>query len=151
MKMIKHLSKYIFLDVDGVLNNKDWQPIDPKNVENLKYIIDNTGAKIVLSSSWRKIENRKDSFSWKCLNKYFQDYNLSIYSETPQIYEPDRGFEILKWLEDKKDYKFCVIDDTFEDSFRKYELTKFFVKTDWNTGLTKEDAEKAIKILSKTT
>lgn len=59
----------IFLDFDGVLNterhqarlavegkpNKDaWGPLfDPSAVENLRLIIDNTDAAIVISSSWR--------------------------------------------------------------------------------------------------
>ena len=61
----------IFLDFDGVLNteqyqarlavdgapNKDaWGPLfDPRAVENLRKIIEATGAAIVISSSWRYI------------------------------------------------------------------------------------------------
>ena len=54
--------KVIFLDVDGVLNSQqlfekceDDQliSVDEDNIKNLKTIVDATGAKIVLSSSWR--------------------------------------------------------------------------------------------------
>lgn len=61
----------IFLDFDGVLNteqyqarlavdgkpNKDaWGPLfDPRAVDNLRMILDTTGASIVISSSWRYI------------------------------------------------------------------------------------------------
>ena len=52
--------KIIFLDVDGVLNCKSSKSrcggflgIDDSKVKLLKEIIDITGAKIVLSSSWR--------------------------------------------------------------------------------------------------
>ena len=48
--------KIIFLDIDGVLNSvHNW----PENLlhqsltNNLKHIVDKTGAKIVLSSSWK--------------------------------------------------------------------------------------------------
>ena len=53
--------KVIFLDVDGVLNSQqlfekseDAQliSVDEENIKNLKKIVDATGAKIVLSSSW---------------------------------------------------------------------------------------------------
>lgn len=63
--------KIIFLDFDGVLNteqyqarlavdgkpNKDaWGPLfDPHAVENLRKIIEATGAAIVISSTWRYI------------------------------------------------------------------------------------------------
>ena len=61
--------KYIFLDIDGVLNT--WQYanhllknglsefdengslFDPVAVDNLRYIVDSTYANIVLCSTWR--------------------------------------------------------------------------------------------------
>ena len=52
--------KVIFLDIDGVLNvisqehDEYGSLFHPKFVENLKTIIDQTDAKIVISSSWRK-------------------------------------------------------------------------------------------------
>ena len=61
--------RYIFLDFDGVLNTMEYQTalqwkgeprkdeygslFDPEAVENLNLIIQNTNAKIVISSSWR--------------------------------------------------------------------------------------------------
>ena len=55
--------KVIFLDIDGVLNSEEYYesfpdgefipPIDPVCVERLKRIVDRTGAKLILSSSWR--------------------------------------------------------------------------------------------------
>jgi len=51
--------KIIFLDIDGVLNvipqgrDKYGMIFHPEFVENLKYIIEQTNAKIVISSSWR--------------------------------------------------------------------------------------------------
>lgn len=51
--------KIIFLDIDGVLNvigqghDEYGQTFHPHLVDNLKRIIDETGAKIVISSTWR--------------------------------------------------------------------------------------------------
>lgn len=57
--------KVIFLDIDGVLNSNDWYvktrgvggynggDIDPECIELINDLIDATGAKIIMSSSWR--------------------------------------------------------------------------------------------------
>ena len=63
------MNKVIFLDVDGVLNNGVWavemfrqgirvyseDRLYEPSLEQLKRIIDNTGAVIVVSSVWRQI------------------------------------------------------------------------------------------------
>ena len=86
--------KYIFLDVDGVLNNKkhyrklhlkyggrfdaEKMPFNPRSLKNLRTIIDATGAQLVLSSSWRKNE--------KCmtvLEARLMEYGIKLYSTTP--------------------------------------------------------------------
>ena len=53
------MSKIIFLDIDGVLNSefsKAYMPngyvgIDSDKLQNLKYIVDTTGAEIYLTST----------------------------------------------------------------------------------------------------
>lgn len=64
------MDKYIFLDIDGVLNSNDWfeknkdvdglVEIDPSKLILLKEIVDCTEAKIILSSSWRSLGRRDD-------------------------------------------------------------------------------------------
>ena len=46
--------KVLFLDMDGVLVTQRPSVAEPNLVENLKYIINTTGARIVLSSDWRR-------------------------------------------------------------------------------------------------
>ncbi len=54
--------KIIFLDIDGVLNSRQYDAergtaegnIDVSRLLLLKQLIDQTGAKIVLTSSWRR-------------------------------------------------------------------------------------------------
>jgi hypothetical protein len=50
--------KVIFLDVDGVLNGHEsqWRVI-PECVRLLNEIVERTGAKLVLSSSWRLLSD----------------------------------------------------------------------------------------------
>ena len=50
--------KAIFLDVDGVLttfsyHNPDTNHINPEKVQVLRQIVERTGAKIVLTSTWK--------------------------------------------------------------------------------------------------
>ena len=66
-KTLQLYMNYLFLDIDGVLNTKWWYTqmdrntprekygyaFDPNAVANLKRIIDETGADIVISSSWK--------------------------------------------------------------------------------------------------
>ena len=63
------MMKFLFLDIDGVLNTGRYQEsligdglpftdndgalFDPIAIENLHYIINETSAKIVLTSTWR--------------------------------------------------------------------------------------------------
>lgn len=58
--------KVIFLDVDGVLNNDGYFErtknekqnrieLDDENIKCLKEIIDLTGAKVVVTSTWKEL------------------------------------------------------------------------------------------------
>ena len=64
--------KVIFLDIDGVLNSDEYldkvknsdiqgieRDIDVEKVKLLKRAIDETGARVVLSSSWRYTRNAR--------------------------------------------------------------------------------------------
>lgn len=46
--------KIIFLDIDGVLNYMGSSVLDNTCVENLRYLVSETGAKIVLISTWKQ-------------------------------------------------------------------------------------------------
>ena len=93
--------KIIFLDIDGVLNTSEtfmkriknyekthkWTAeIDLDRVSRLKYIINMTGAKVVLSSSWRlmgKFEDGKFVLRSNYLNQLidiFNSFGIDTYS-----------------------------------------------------------------------
>ena len=54
--------KVIFLDFDGVITIPPKWFFQANLIKNVKKIVDKTGAKIVVSSSWRSetVENTKD-------------------------------------------------------------------------------------------
>lgn len=161
--------KIIFLDIDGVLNStqtcEDWHLRTGKGgyggffdeddmatdenvkwgqklVDNLRTIVEKTGARIVVSSTWRKhftVPKFKEMFSvygWE---------GAPVYDRTPLM--RIRGQEIKWWVQKHKPEAYVIIDD-FDDFLR--EQIPFFVETNPDIGLTSEDAEKAINILNIT-
>ena len=172
--------KVIFLDIDGVLNTsetfrkrrveyektKKWNiEIDLHRVARLKYIINMTGAKIVLSSSWRLFGQFKNGeFTLKSnqlseLLDVFSSFGINIYDVTPHFdYGSKRDEEIKAWLKNKDIESFVVIDDesSFLMEFCNNELIKTsFLKDgvmlknmDDCTGLCEEHVNKAISILN---
>ena len=130
--------KVIFLDVDGVLNSNDYieytsknnvkgilEEIDPQKIDMLKQVLNITGAKIVVSSSWRNIRK------FEKLRELFFLYGIRLDEKTPLIGN-NRGLEIKQYLKEHANIEqYIILDDEVFDSFDE-ELTN-------NLILTKED------------
>lgn len=164
--------KVIFLDVDGVLNTEntfehifnEWKntgirrvELDEFRIEILSKIVENTGAKIVLSSTWRlgfKKENNKlipSKKETKELVRLLNKYNLDIYDVTSNINW--REAAINEWLSGHNDIEtFVVIDDDIKDlmTFKDRELiqTNFFGNNE-ESGLCEFHLDNIIEILNK--
>ena len=118
-------NKIIFLDIDGVLNvisKEDDQfggTFHEKFVDNLRYIIEQTGAKIVISSTWRfsGLDNMKKLWEFRNLPGEVIDitpdcYDLVNERRFKYLDLVDRGHEIDYWLEGRTDIKsYVIIDD----------------------------------------
>ncbi len=151
--------KIIFLDIDGVLNSVKYDitrtendgNIDKSRLPFVKKIIVATGAKIVLSSTWRehwsKNEDGCDEIG-KELNKYFAEFGLEIYDKTPSFLSYDRAGEIKSWLYTNKNNveSFVIIDDAFGGWG---ELNQNLVQTSplIGRGLEEIHVQRAIEIL----
>ena len=102
--------RIIFLDIDGVLNCKDTPNprgfpyiIDPHLLANLKELLKRTGAKVVLSSSWRT-----DPVGVLAA----KHYGIPIMDLCPDIPEASRCEEMLRWLSAHQEVtRYVVIDD----------------------------------------
>ena len=185
MPQTKKEVKVIFLDVDGVLNCKTtedrlWREkgkdgikgIDDEKVEILARIIKETGAVIVVSSTWRlnKVKNVFDEFylfyedlseeeyaenyrkkrtPYRYLKEKLKKCKLKIYDDTPdsgKMY--GRGQEISEWLELHPEVKqFVILDDEEFRDFETYGLDDRVVYTSYSKGLTEEKAEEVIALL----
>lgn len=148
--------KVIFLDFDGVLNSAKYLAacsefgvvIDPARMVFLKRIVDATGAKIVLSTSWREYwPATAENPTGKRINEIFSAYDLQIFDKTPMLHAK-REREIKSWLDEHPEVEnFVVLDDRLLGGDF---LEGHFVKTSNHfDGLDAEDAEKAIAILKE--
>ncbi len=152
----------LFLDIDGVLNSTQWynsnsckaldksikRYFDPVCIEYLNKIVNETEARIIISSSWRLLRDLQE------LQNIFYavGFKGKIYGKTPisSSYDMEnpipRGLEIQEWLDDnrnkfKSSIKYAILDD--EDDFLESQKPYFF-QTNFNTGLDDSLAEKII-------
>lgn len=142
------ITKIIFLDIDGVLNNAKlrWREgmdaIDFTCVKILGDIIQATGAKIVIHSTWRvgfsDINSLKDAFS-KFLPPLIIDSIIDMTLDLPD----GKAAEIREWIaENDFGGKFAVIDDD------EIHIENFFRTNDNKFGLTWSIAKQIIEHLN---
>lgn len=189
------MEKIIFLDIDGVLNHQNWfsrrhkevdqndivshypfYEFDPESVEQLNRIINETGAKIVVSSTWRlgrtitQLQEILDrvGFIGEVIDKTPNFHAKGTDNDGERIgYTIPRGCEIDWWLDNKGKFQrinwsteeqqkyidkaivknYVILDD---DSDMLYGQREHFVKTYTMNGLTKERADDCIRILNST-
>lgn len=149
---------FIFLDVDGVLNNEDYieecyeknghhamhmnhVPFDPKCLENLMILVNKLREKysveIILSSTWRLHE-----IDYEIVNARIAEYGLSLFDRTKYMGNI-RGLEIKDYLDNNKKCKnFLIIDDD------PFDIVTYFkdnlVLTNFKTGFNKEALDLAL-------
>lgn len=163
------MNRYLFLDIDGVLNSSRTvhaynkivhsnlvkyridsnEPLasmfDPIAVGLLKAAQEKLNFKIVISSTW-KLHLSIDEF-----NLIFADYGWDtkdiIIGKTDS--EPGiRGKQIKRWLDNHAKYphQYCIIDDSADMLVAQEDC---FVKTDLNDGLNWEAFLKIFKVFGE--
>lgn len=152
--------KLIFLDIDGVLNSetffRQWigkfshpcnDHLDDEAIERLNDLIKATDAKVVLSSTWRKI------YKIESLDALLQKHGFKyeLYAKTPSL-NTIRGLEIKDYMRQHHEAGgeavtgYVILDD---DSDMTYGQREHFIHTDPFCGLTPRNVRHAIKILQK--
>lgn len=147
--------KVIFLDIDGVLKeDRQGSPFLGESFELLRGVVDATGAKLVMSSSWKvKYRDfvdsgyRTDNADILGLYRELTRFGLSIYDCTPLIrteHALRRPEEIREYLKSTDGIeRYCIIDDRSE--FVWAELADRLVLTD--TCLKPDTAARATAML----
>ncbi len=146
------MNRVIFLDVDGVLNNGSWAErmyeqgirtyrddlLYEPSLEQLKRIVDATGALIVVSSAWRQILSAHQH-----LLEWLAKYGMEEYDKTPYV-GGERGDDITAWFKRHPgEWQYVILDDDDDMGIHLEHL----VQTDFDTGLTEKEADRSIEIL----
>ena len=152
--------KLILLDIDGVLNNEHtrttthdgWCFVDDYLVERLARFVKESGAKVVLSSTWRMGWNRDDeSFNEPFFNQLrdkLKEYNIEIWDTLPLPISSRRSRSIEKYFEDYRGpfiTNYVILDDW--NDMDKYSSHLVLVNPIY--GLRDEDVYKALDILNE--
>ena len=152
--------KIIFLDFDGVMDNAKYDIylnkhnlpekdefgvlFDPDCIAALAHIVEQTGADIVISSSW------KDYMTMDEIHAMWHKRQLpgKVIDVTPTT-SRHRGDEIATWLNLCPDTcSYVIIDDQPREQFNTDQYDHLII-TNGFYGLTQSDAEHAVEILNQ--
>ena len=168
--------KVIFLDVDGVIkpmnSEEPFHGFNANCMNHLNFLVKATGAKIVLSTSWRDcpndmkfLQNGMNKWDgmwkhvvgctpqlWHLSNSRFDDEEGKFVNPTNDKWTGSRGHEIFEWLKTNKTLveKAVILDDDPEaKQVKDSGVPVFFGECDHTVGITFEIVEKAIDFLNK--
>lgn len=165
--------KVIFLDVDGVLNDSStketclspdgYTGVDDEKLYRLARIVWSTGARVVLTSTWKEeLDDKLNPLSndGRYLLQKIAEYGLGLYDKTEDDVF-DRGHGILKWLSNHHEVDTCIVlDDTCFDDYAEFgngfvdlsddrRVHLCFIKTNCEFGgLTDKIASRCIQYLN---
>ncbi len=141
----------LFLDFDGVLTNDPWErthesfTFDPANVTHVNRIVEATGARIVISSDWRRLHF--DRVCNRLASTGLEHRPIGCTPPEDPRSRITRGMEIDAWLV-QNDYRgvFVILDDSSEHLLEPH--ADRLVQVDAEFGLTAADADRAIALLA---
>ncbi len=159
--------KVIFLDIDGVLNTYDSKErafgyifVEDRKVALLQQLVERSGAKIVLSSTWRegwdmqlhpedygKIDTSSIKL-FEALKQKLLEYDMELLDHTPVCGK--RGKEIDAWLhmwQGEPIESFVILDDMSGVELRPH--SRWHIQTGITVGLQQKHIEKALKMLER--
>ena len=140
-----------FVEINDEHIKRKLNMIDDRAIANLNRIVEETGCKVVLSSSWRSSRESDNALTEYILK--LKGFKYELYGVTPRIWAKEfgtqRGEEIQVWM-DKESEKneiesFVILDD---DSDMLPEQMGNFIHVDGQVGLVDKDVFKAIEILN---
>lgn len=168
--------KIIFVDFDGVMTSQSETPgsyitnesanygASPSCLNQLRQLCDETGAKIVISSNWRRFEDDGICSFWTHptlhktvgnplpkFKKQMDDYIVDILPTDKHI---TKSQALILWFIEngltQDDINYVIFDDDPAEGFAmtaEYDIRDHFIQTSAATGLTDADAVKAKSLL----
>lgn len=123
------MNRLLFLDVDGVLNGytrsygkpktgprSHWDLLEPDCIALLKSVIEATGCRVVLSSTWRKDKRAPAMFAQRFKIRISGVTGTATETIGNTTYHSCRGREILNYLDEFGQVEsYAVIDDEMAD------------------------------------
>ena len=165
--------KIVFVDFDGVLTSQhevpgsyvNWQSeygISPACFDRLEEICIRTNAIVVVTSNWRRFD---DDGRWSYCTF---DGIHAVKNQLPTLREmlgkryagtlpKDRHINksqaLILWIQQHPEFdgQFVILDDDRSERFQdtaEHDISKHFILTNPEWGLTNDDIEKAVEILN---
>jgi HAD domain in Swiss Army Knife RNA repair proteins len=187
-KIIDKTRPIVFLDMDGVMNNDKafakglkgvegvdfphglpgYLTVDKECVLRLKRWVEENGADVVMSTSWR--DDKMDAHGWERRadnGKFRANHDIwlaltwggwtdvveRLIGNTPRLYGKSRGDEIDAWLKAHPERyapgetPVVILDDTTDMTAKQ--KSACFVRTVEEIGLTDEDVVKMSQIVER--
>jgi len=142
----------IFLDFNGVLDT--YENIDEINIDNLKrlkYIVDETESKVVISSSLKNsyyYTGHYSVFLQKIVNE-IENIGIEVIDITPKANTREEEIKLYLNLHPEVS-NYCILDDDYEMESLKDNHVKLPLQGKGSEGLNDIHMNKAIKILKRT-
>ncbi|MDC0744568.1 HAD domain-containing protein [Polyangium mundeleinium] len=155
--------KIVFLDFDGVLNHylmllhedRDTRKqFSPPAVERLNTIVKRTGARVVVSSTWREwntVDRLRTLLAEEGFVGEVLDHTPILHPRTKRFPDPNPGqtrcMEIMQWIDARPERpeRFVALDDLDLEL-----LAAYHVKTESDMGLLDEHVELSVDLLGET-
>lgn len=149
----------IFLDVDGVLISESsfWKVqlcrgqtifFEAKALLALKELVQATGAKIIITSSWRTPPGKAPTRSWLHLQSVLAHNGTPVAGQTPHLADGvlDRSDEIAAWLAEHPTERYVIFDDN--NRFCNHpDIAAHWIPVSTRRGLSAEDCGRALPLL----
>ena len=154
----------IFLDIDGVICTRlstnismllrlplERQLFDPLSLFWLRWLVRHSGAKIVLSSSWRDALEVDDPLCRAFIKNLYgclARNQTPIADAAPRLPSCDKGEEILEWLDKHPCSQYVILDD--HDCFALGpQVRERWVPVPVDRGLRRREAKAALRLLDR--
>lgn len=156
--------KAIFLDIDGVIVTPDsmrknymlglgaeTQIYDNVALMYVGRLAELTGAKVVLSSTWREDLDSKDPYLSAVignLRRQLEAVGAPLYDVTPRLPGGDRSAEVGAWLDEHPCSEYVILDDLARFEERPEVSRGHLVIVEDSGGVRQQHFRKALDILN---